>query len=95
MHEVLGSVDVVYKDALYAAPDYRILDTIKSLDDIFESVMFVGELPGVREFVARVAKEPKKCLVRSASGVILTLKKGETLHTIDEQKTLCRPLIKD
>lgn len=95
LHEVLGSVDVVYKDALYAASDYRILEIIKSLDDIFSTVMLIGELPGVREFVSHVAKGQAGCLVRPATGVSLTLTKGETWHTLANQKAVCRPLIKD
>ena len=48
LHEVLGGIDIVCKDALYAAPDYRILDIVQSLDDILSRVMIVGELPGLR-----------------------------------------------
>ena len=93
LHEVLDGIDVIYKDALYAAPDYRILDTVRALDDIFASVMIVGELPGIQEFVSYVAKG--KTLLRPATGVRLCLKKGESWHTLGAEKTSCRPLIKD
>ena len=95
LHEVLDGLDVVYKDALYAAPDYRILDMIKSLDDIFSSVMIIGELPGIREFVMYVSKGKKGNLLRPATGVRLTLGNGETWHTCGAQKAVCRPLIVD
>lgn len=94
LHEVLDGVDVMYKDALYAAPDYRILDMIKTLDDIFSSVMIIGELPGVKEFVNYVSKGRSISLLRPATGVILTLGEGETWHTFGAQKALCRPLVK-
>jgi len=93
LHEVLENIEVIYKDALYAAPDYRILDTVRTLDDIFESVMVLGELPGIQEFISYVAKG--KTLLRPATGAILCLKKGESWHALGAEKTLCRPLIKD
>lgn len=95
LQEILSNIDIVYKDALYAAPDYRLLDTIKALDDIFESVMLIGELPGIQEFASYVAKGKGKILLRPATGVILTLSKGESWHTFGAGKALCRPLIKN
>ena len=95
LHEVLDGVDVVYKDALYAAPDYRILDMIKSLDDIFSSVMIVGELPGLREFVSYLSKGKRGNWLRPATGVQLVLKKGETWHTCQMGTAHCWSLIKD
>ena len=95
LSEVLDGVDIVYKDALYAAPDYRILDMIKALDDIFTSVMVIGELPGVKEFASYVSKGKNALLLQPATGVVLTLGKGETWHTFGAQKALCRPLIQD
>ena len=41
LHEVLSSSDVLYKDGLYSAPDYRILEVINGLDDILMKVMIV------------------------------------------------------
>lgn len=93
LHEVLNGVDIIYKDALYAAPDYRILDMVKSLDDIFSSVMIIGELPGIREFVSYVCNGKRCGLLRPATGVLLTFKKGETWHTCRAGNALCRPLI--
>lgn len=95
LHEVFDGIDIIYKDALYAAPDYRILDTIKALDDIFTSVMIIGELPGIKEFAAYVSKGKKTLLLRPATGVVLTLEKGETWHTFGAQKALCWPLVKN
>ena len=95
LHEILGNTEVIYRDTLYAAPDYRILDTIKSLDDIFYRVMIIGELPGLKEFVTYVSKGSKSDILRPASGVILTLNENETWHTFGPQKAHRQPLIID
>ena len=95
LHEVLGGIDVVYRDTLYAAPDYRILDTIKSLDDIFFRIMLIGELPGLKEFVNYVSQEKSYAILHPASGVVLTLNKKDTWHTFGPQKAHRQPLIHD
>ena len=95
LHEILGSVDVIYRDTLYAAPDYRILDTIKSLDDILETVMLIGELPGLKEFVNYVSCGPKGHILRPAGGVVLTLDENKTWHTFGPETTHRQPLIQD
>ena len=95
LHEVLNGTDLIYRDTLYAAPDYRILDTIKALDDIFYKVMIIGELPGLKEFVTYVSQNNRQHILRPASGVILTLNEEETWHTFGPQKAHCQPLIKD
>ena len=95
LDEIFGSIDVVYRDTLYAAPDYRILDTIKALDDIIFRVMIIGELPGLKEFVTYVSKDNRGHILRSASGVCLTLSEEDTWHTFGPQKAHCRPLIQD
>lgn len=94
LHEVLDGIDITYKDGLYAAPDYRILDMIKALDDIYTTVMVIGELPGLKEFAAYVSKGKNTILLRPATGLVLTLEKGETWHTFGAQKALCQPLVK-
>lgn len=93
LHEVLGDADIFCKDALYAAPDYRILDTIQALDDILFSVMIVGELPGLRQFLTYVSNGPHSSVLKPADGAILTLPKGETWHTLGPQKARRRPLL--
>ncbi len=95
LHEVLDGIDITYKDGLYAAPDYRILDMIKALDDIYTTAMIIGELPGIKEFTTYVSSGKKNLLLRPATGVQLTLTKGETWHTFGAQKALCRPLIQN
>ena len=95
LHEVLGGADVVYRDTLYAAPDYRILDTIRSLDDILYNVMLVGELPGLKEFVSYVSQRKSGYILRPAGGAVLTLNEHESWHTFGPKKAFCRPLIED
>ena len=95
LQEVFGNIDVVVKDALYAAPDYRILDLVKSLDDIFSCVMILGELPGLKEFVTYVSKGLKTNILRPASGLKLTLNANESWHTFGPQKAHRQPLIID
>ena len=92
LHEVLGDVDVVCKDALYAAPDYRILDTVQSLDDILSRVMIVGELPGLQQFTLYVSKGGQTPLLKPADGMILTLPKGESWHNLKRQKARRQPM---
>ena len=92
LHEVLGGVDVICKDALYAAPDYRILDIVQSLDDILTRVMIVGELPGLKQFVAYISKGSHGPILKPADGVILTLSKGESWHNLKSQKARRRPI---
>ena len=90
LHEVLTDADVLYKDALYAAPDYRILDIVQTLDDILTSVMIIGELPGLKQFISYVS-DKKQTILKPADGVILTLKAGESWHTLGHHKAKCRP----
>jgi len=91
LHEVLDDIDVIYKDALYAAPDYRLLDTVQALDDILFSVMLIGELPGLRQFVSYVSKGKHTPLLKAADGIVLTLPNGESWHTLDRSKASRRP----
>lgn len=91
LQEVLGDIDTIFKDALYAAPDYRILDIIRALDDILFSVMIIGELPGLRQFVSYVSKGKSSPILKPADGVVLTLSPGESWHTLDRGKARCRP----
>jgi len=91
LHEILGDIDTICKDALYAAPDYRILDTVRALDDILFSVMIIGELPGLRQFISYISKGAHSSILRPADGAILTLQKGESWHTLDQGKARRRP----
>lgn len=95
LHEVFGHVDVTCKDALYAAPDYRILDAVRSLDDILFSVMIVGELPGLRQFASYVSKGRHTPILKPADGIVLTLPDGESWHTLDKGKAHRRPFFHD
>ena len=95
LHEVLGGIDILCKDALYAAPDYRILDTVHSLDDILSCIMIVGELPGLREFISYVSKGNHPPVLKPADGVTLTLPKGESWHTLKRQKAHRQPIFQE
>ena len=68
LHEVLGNVDTICKDALYAEPDYRVLEIVQSLDDILSCVMIVGELPGLRQFASYVSKGNHSPLLKPEIG---------------------------
>ena len=91
LHEVLNDTELICKDALYAAPDYRILDTVKSLDDIVFSAMIIGELPGLRQFISYISKGAHSSILKPADGAILTLPQGETWHNLKRQSTRRRP----
>lgn len=91
LHEVLGDIDTICKDALYAAPDYRILDMVRALDDILFSVMIIGELPGLRQFISYISKGAHSSILRPADGVILTLPEGESWHTLGQNTARRRP----
>ena len=93
LHEVLGGIDIVCKDALYAAPDYRILDIVQSLDDILSRVMIVGELPGLRQFASYVSKTKQHSILKPADGAILTLPKGESWHNLNRQNAHRQPIV--
>ena len=93
LHEVLDTADLLCKDALYAAPDYRILDIVHTLDDILSSVMIIGELPGLKQFVSYVSKGPHS-LLKPADGVILNFPKGESWHTLGQKNAHRQPLFR-
>ncbi|MBQ4472393.1 MAG: hypothetical protein II942_04045 [Alphaproteobacteria bacterium] len=92
LHEVLGNIDTTYKDALYSAPDYRILDIVRSLDDILSHVMILGELPGLNQFINYACEGLKNKKLKPAQGVLITLKDTQSWHTFGPQKTKCRSL---
>ena len=92
LHEVLGSTDAICKDALYAAPDYRILETVRALDDIFFSVLILGELPGLNQFISYVAQNKHPGLLKSADGLCLQFSKGMSWHDLDKQTVKSHPL---
>lgn len=45
--------NIVYDDKLYLASESQILETIQSIDDIFDRVMIVAHNPGVSDFANR------------------------------------------
>ena len=80
LHEVLKSVDVICKDGLYAAPDYRILEMINNLDDILSRVMIVGELPGLKHFLGYVCVPSAQNKLNAGRMVQLVFKPNESWH---------------
>ncbi len=93
LYEVFGAVETSYRDALYAAPDYRILEMIHELDDIFFSVMVVGELPGLKQFIKCVSGGRKKMILGPADGMILSVQAQDSWHDFGCHKARRRPLI--
>ena len=80
LHEVLAGIDVVCKDTLYSAPDYRILETINNLDDILSSVMIVGELPGLKQFLGYVDRLSDQKKLKPGQMVTLVLNPDVSWH---------------
>jgi len=80
LHEVLKDIDVICKDGLYAAPDYRILEMINSLDDILSRVMIVGELPGLKQFLNYVCAQSAQSKLKPGRMVQLVLMPNESWH---------------
>ncbi len=80
LHEVLKGADILCKDGLYAAPDYRILEMINSLDDILSRVMIVGELPGLKQFLGYVCAQSAQNKLKSGRMVQLALMPNESWH---------------
>lgn len=93
LDEVLGKSDILYKDSLYDAPDYRILEMIHKLDDILFCVMIVGELPGLTEFISYISQSEPVYKLQPADGVVLLLDEGESWHTFGPQKARRRSLV--
>ena len=87
LHEVLSSSDVLYKDGLYSAPDYRILEVINGLDDILMKVMIVGELPGLKQFLGYIYEPYATVKLQSGTMVQLDLKSKESWHNFGYTST--------
>ena len=84
LYEAWPACDIVFKDSLYSAMDYRIFDVVKVLDDILYRVMIVTEDAALTPFVGYVAKDlPKKTFkfVPASCGV-LSLKPKTSWHTL-------------
>ena len=92
LHEILGATDAICKDNLYAAPDYRILETVQALDDIFFSVLILGELPGLNQFISYVAQNKHPGLLKPADGLCLQLSKDMSWRDLDKQTAKSHPL---
>ena len=93
LHEVVRDIPVVCKDALYSAPDYRILDTIQSLDDILFNVMLMAELPGVNQFVNYITKGSKPIQLKPAQGLLITTDATLSWHKLGRQKARRRSFL--
>ena len=88
LYEACSACDVVFKDSLYSAMDYRIFDVVKVLDDILYRVMIITENTALTPFVQYII-EKENCLIPKfipASCAVLSLRPDASWHTLGPKK---------
>ena len=82
---VFKGVPVFYRESLYLAPSYRIMDVVKDTDEIFQRIMLVGHHPGLEQVVGVLAENGNIHLLKQADCAVLSL----NINRWAELKTAC------
>ncbi len=69
VRQLFCDTPVLYREALYLAPAFRLMETLRTLDDIFGTVMVIGHHPGLEQTIAYLA-EPKEVPVLQPSNCV-------------------------
>ncbi|MBP5344133.1 MAG: hypothetical protein J6Y85_03585 [Alphaproteobacteria bacterium] len=88
LYEAYSTCDVVFKDSLYGAIDYRIFDVVKVLDDILYRVMILTEDTALTTFMNYITvKENKiKQKLMPASCAVVSLSPNTSWHMLGPSK---------
>ena len=70
---VFTGVPVFYRESLYLAPSYRIMDVIKETDEIFQRIMVIGHHPGLEQTIGVLADNGNFQLLTPADCAVLSL----------------------
>ncbi len=82
---VFKGVPVFYRETLYLAPSYRIMDVIKETDEIFQRIMVIGHHPGLEQTLGVIADNGNIRLLKPADCAVLSL----NIRNWTELKTAC------
>ncbi len=72
--------DLFFRETLYLAPDYRLIDLILQTDSIFQCVMVIGHNPGLENAARYLTGPTKRFKIGQAQGILLTLDKEIDWH---------------
>ncbi len=73
---------ILYRDALYLAPVFRLLNTLNELDSIFETVMIVGHHPGLEQTIAYLAEPRESPVLKPSDCVVMHLPYAGGWHSL-------------
>ena len=90
LYEAWPACDIVFKDSLYGAIDYRIFDVVKVLDDILFRIMIVTENTALMPFAAYLVNGLTKKIpkITPASCAVLSLNPKESWHNLGPKKAV-------
>ena len=88
LYEACSACDVVFKDSLYSAMDYRIFDVVKVLDDILYRVMILTEDVALTPFIHYIAGKDNNMVAKftPASCAVVSLHSDVSWHTLGPAK---------
>lgn len=73
MSELFQGTPCFYRDSLYLAPAFRIIDLLKEMDSVFQRIMVVAHKKGLEQVISLLSEKGKPVLLRQGECVALCL----------------------
>lgn len=80
LEDLFSGIFVFYRDALYLAPAFRMMETLSELDIIFRRVMIVGHNPGLEHVMAYLADPGVKQPLNPADCAVIQMPPDDDWH---------------
>lgn len=72
LKELFVGTPVFFKDSLYLAPTFRLMEVIRQIDPIFQRIMIIGHNPGLEQLIPILTEPDRRTELHPADCVVLT-----------------------
>ena len=73
LESLFRGIPVFYRETLYLAPPYRLLDLVRQTDEMFHRILVIGHNPGLEQLAGLLSKEMAYVSLKPADCVVINL----------------------